>query len=372
MRSTAKSRRQERPPAAEHAGRSMRILALTRYGRLAASSRLRTHQYTPFLEGKGIHLQCEPFFDDAYVRAIYDNGNRLGSVMGYFARRARILASRTEADAVWLEKEAFPWLPWIVEGAFLPRSIPLVVDCDDAIFHRYDRHPLGLVRMALGDKIDAVMRRADLVIAGSLYLADRARSAGARRVEVIPTVVDLDRYPAARPKANAHPVVIGWIGSPRTAPYLHSVERLLSQMPGISCVAIGAREDQVAGGPFAARPWSEATEVELLQRIDIGIMPLPDEPWTRGKCGYKLIQYMACGLPVVASPVGANTDIVRHGETGFLASTEEQWAEALARLVAQADLRRRMGSAGRQGVQAEFSLQVLAPRLEGLLRSVAC
>jgi hypothetical protein len=150
----------------------MRILALTRYGRLAASSRLRTHQYTAFLTGKGIHLQCEPFFDDAYVQAIYGNGNRLGSAMGHFARRARVLASRPRADAIWLEKEAFPWLPWIVEKAFLPRSIPLVVDLDDAIFHRYDQHSLGLVRRALGDKIDAVMRRADLVIAGSLYLAE--------------------------------------------------------------------------------------------------------------------------------------------------------------------------------------------------------
>jgi glycosyltransferase involved in cell wall biosynthesis len=100
-------------------------------------------------------------------------------------------------------------------------------------------------------------------------------------------------------------------------------------------------------------------------------MPLPDEPWTRGKCGYKLIQYMACGLPVVASPVGVNADIVRHGENGFLAATEGQWAEALAQLITQPDLRRRMGSAGRQRVQSEFSLQVLAPRLEKLLRSVA-
>ena len=349
----------------------MRILALTRYGRLAASSRLRTHQYMAYLEGKGIHLQCEPFFDDAYVRAIYGNDRQIWSVAGHFARRARVLASGACTDAVWLEKEAFPWLPWIVERAFLPRSIPLVVDCDDAIFHRYDRHCLALVRGTLGSKIDAVMRRADLVIAGSLYLADRAQSAGARRVEVVPTAVDLERYHATGPKLDAKPIVIGWIGSPKTAPYLHSVERLLAQMPGIFCVAIGARKDQVAGGPFVAKPWSEATEVELLRGLDIGIMPLPDEPWTRGKCGYKLIQYMACGLPVVASPVGVNSTIVRHGENGFLASTEGQWTEALARLVAQPDLRRRMGSAGRKMVESEFSLQVLAPRLEGLLRGLS-
>jgi glycosyltransferase involved in cell wall biosynthesis len=139
----------------------------------------------------------------------------------------------------------------------------------------------------------------------------------------------------------------------------------------IACVAIGAREDQVADGPFLAKPWSEADEVRSLKGLDIGIMPLPDEPWTRGKCGYKLIQYMASGLPVVASPVGVNGDIVRHGENGFLASTEREWNEALSRLIADPDLRRRMGALGRRRVEREFSLKVQAPRLERLVRSVA-
>jgi glycosyltransferase involved in cell wall biosynthesis len=356
----------------------MRILALTRYGRLGASSRLRTHQFISHLEARGIHLRVAPFFDDAYLETLYATGRTPWSVAGYFTRRAGALFRCAGADAVWLEKEAFPWLPWLVEKALLPGSVPLVVDCDDAVFHRYDRHPSGLVRTLLGGKIDAVMRRADLVVAGNAYLADRARCAGARRVEVVPTVVDLDRYPAAGPKPvvgpAAGPVVVGWIGSPRTAPYLDAVKPLLSRLTDrgtVSCVAIGARPDQVAGGPFAAMPWSEADEPACLRALDIGIMPLPDEPWTRGKCGYKLIQYMACGLPVVASPVGVNSDVVHHGETGFLASTQQAWEEALIRLAADGELRRRMGEAGRQRVASEFSLQVQAPRLERLLRSVA-
>jgi hypothetical protein len=295
------------------------------------------------------------------------------SIAGYFIRRAMALLRCTDADAIWLEKEAFPWLPWIIEAAFLPRSIPLVVDYDDAIYHRYDMHASRVVRALLGEKIDAVMRRADLVLAGNSYLAERARTAGARRVEIVPTVVDLKRYDAARPEAPAKPISIGWIGSPKTAPYLQSVTRLLSDLARrypVSCVAIGARQDQVAESPLVARPWSQTNEVELLRGLDIGIMPLPDEPWTRGKCGYKLIQYMACGLPVVASPVGVNTDIVRHGESGFLAATEQQWEAALTRLILDPDLRRRMGSMGRQRVESEYSLQVQAPRLEQLLRSL--
>lgn len=353
--------------------RTMRLLALTRYGRLGASSRLRTHQFKVALETRGIYVRTEPFFEDAYVEAIYRGGTGARSVPGAFARRVRAVLRPGDADALWLEKEAFPWLPWIIEGALLPRSIPLVVDCDDAIFHRYDSHHSATVRTLLGGKIDAVMGRADLVVAGNAYLAERARSAGARRVEIVPTVVDLDRYPAPGPKPAAEAVVIGWIGSPTTAPYLASVSPMLARMAvgrPLACVAIGARPDQVAGTPFVAKPWSEADEARLLHSLDIGIMPLPDEPWTRGKCGYKLIQYMASGLPIVASPVGVNRDIVRHGENGFLASSEPEWEEALARLIADPDLRRRMGLAGRRRVEAEFSLEVQAPRLERLLRSV--
>jgi len=124
------------------------------------------------------------------------------------------------------------------------------------------------------------------------------------------------------------------------------------------------------GLPVEARSWSEASEVAEIQQFDIGIMPLPDEPFERGKCGYKLIQYMACGKPVVASPVGANTSIVRDGIEGFLASTDAEWMQLLGILCDDNALRQRMGAAGRVRVEAEYSLQVAAPHLERLLCSV--
>ena len=145
----------------------MRVLALTRYGNLGASSRLRSLQYVPHFEAAGVQVRAEPFFDDAYVRTIYGAGRKVWPVPGYFARRAGALWRSTKADVIWLEKEAFPWLPWLIERAFLPRSVPLVVDYDDPVFHRYDGHPWGLVRAMLGGKIAAVMRRADLVLAGN-------------------------------------------------------------------------------------------------------------------------------------------------------------------------------------------------------------
>jgi glycosyltransferase involved in cell wall biosynthesis len=167
-------------------------------------------------------------------------------------------------------------------------------------------------------------------------------------------------------------VIIGWIGSPATAHFLRIVapvlEKLRKQLP-IRCVAIGARADQVQGTPFEALPWSESTEAAMLQQLDVGIMPLSDTPFERGKCGYKLIQYMACGVPVVASPVGVNTEIVSP-DVGFLATGEAQWTAAFEALIRDGSLRERLGTMGRRRVRETYSLQVQAPRFIRMLRSL--
>jgi glycosyltransferase involved in cell wall biosynthesis len=124
-------------------------------------------------------------------------------------------------------------------------------------------------------------------------------------------------------------------------------------------------------GSLEILPWTEDSEVSLIQSMDIGLMPLPETPWTRGKCAYKLIQYMACGLPVVASPVGVNCEVVEHGVNGFLAATNEEWRSAVETLMSDADLRRRMGNAGRKKVEESYSLQVWGPRVAQMLRRVA-
>lgn len=225
----------------------------------------------------------------------------------------------------------------------------------------------------LGSKIDGVMHRADLVTAGNPYLAQRAASAGSSRIELLPTVVDLDRYPLVEAGKVGSAVVVGWIGSPSTAGYLQKVSPAaarLKDMYDVHFVAIGARPDQVAGTPFEAILWTESTEVEELQRLDIGIMPLDDGPWEQGKCGYKLIQYMACQHPVVASPVGVNNQIVEHGQNGFLAQDGKDWEMRLAQLIEDRDLRRSFGRRGRRDVERTYSLQVQIERLSGLFESL--
>jgi glycosyltransferase involved in cell wall biosynthesis len=224
----------------------------------------------------------------------------------------------------------------------------------------------------LGAKLDRLMARANLVVAGNDYLAARARQAGADRVEIVPTVVDLARYPI-RPSAGRDRLTVGWIGSPGTAVYLDAVKPVLqslSETMPLKAIAIGAREDQLSGSPFEPVEWSEASEVDALRTIDIGIMPLPDTPWERGKCGYKLIQYMALGKPVVASPVGVNARIVRNGVNGFLAATADDWHIALAELAGDAALRAAFGAAGRGDVEKGYALSLQAPRLAAMIETV--
>ena len=349
------------------------MLLMSRYDRLGASSRLRSYQYLPYLNQHGVDVEISPLFDDAYVKGLYIRKvSRLQVVLAYIQRLRQIFNVRSY-DLIWVEKEVLPWVPAFLELLLLRRTRPLVVDYDDAVFHRYDKHRSALVRWVLGRKIDWIMAASDVVIAGSEYLVERARLAGARRIEKLPTVVDLHRYSSLPIRRIENVLTIGWIGSPGTAHYLLpliSVFRLLHENFTVRVVAIGAKNCAEFDDLIEVLPWSEDTEATLLSQIDIGIMPLPDEPFERGKCAYKLIQYMAVSKPIVASPVGENVNVVRPGVNGFLATLESEWLSALSKLCNDAALRERFGQAGRDIADQMYSLSVTAPKLLGLFHSV--
>lgn len=332
-------------------------------------------QYLPTLAEAGFEVVLAPFFDDAYLKRRYA-GEAVGlATAGYFISRVRHVLSQEKPDLIWVEKEVFPWLPWRLERAILPHNIPLVSDYDDALFHRYDLHSRSVVRSLLGRKIDGVMGASNLVMAGNRYLADRAETASAKRIEIVPTVVDIDAYSRDRHQPADGHLRIGWIGSPTTwndhcLPMLPMLTAVASRH-GAMIRAVGAGGDAKPDQMLEFLPWSEKTEVPLIQSMDIGIMPLDDSPWARGKCGYKLIQYMACGLPVVASPVGVNKEIVEHGVNGFLAETDAQWAASVGTLLGNAELRRRMGAAGRKKIEREYSLQIFGPKVASMLLNTA-
>ena len=216
------------------------------------------------------------------------------------------------------------------------------------------------------------MQEAALVVAGNRYIAERAHAVGCKRVEILPTVVDLTKYSVV-PPPDHEVFTIGWIGTPQTSYLL----QLVRPAPEHVCkngrarvLAIGARNLDLGAVPLEIRPWSEETEVADLQRIDVGIMPLSDSPWDRGKCGLKLIQYMACARPVVGSPVGMNSLLISDGVNGFKATTHQEWVDALLALKDEPDARIGMGAAGRRLVESRYCLQVTAPILAGFFRSI--
>jgi glycosyltransferase involved in cell wall biosynthesis len=351
----------------------MKILLLTRYTRTGASSRLRSYQYLPFLKEKGIDVTVSPLFSDAYLKAFYDTGSKpLSLLLSAYWKRLKQLLQMQNFDLLWVEYELFPWLPAIFEQIIKWRDIPYIVDYDDAIFHRYDHASSSLIRRFLGTKIDQVMRNSALVTAGNSYLAEHAKAAGANEVMLLPTVVDVSRYRCKKTADNAC-FTVGWIGSPTTAPYLEllrsPLQKLATTKP-LRLLTIGGTIETIPGVQMVSLAWSETTETENLQQFDVGVMPLHDDLWERGKCGYKLIQYMASGLPVIASPIGVNTQIVEHGVSGFHADTDNAWIAALTQLMNDLQLRHEMGQNGRIKVENNYALSVTAPRLAEALTMV--
>ncbi|MDA3831985.1 MAG: glycosyltransferase family 4 protein [Spirochaetales bacterium] len=249
-----------------------------------------------------------------------------------------------------------------------------VVDYDDAIFHNYDLSGNPVLRRVLGRKIDTVMQQAHYVVAGNEYLAARAMEAGVRGIVIIPTVVDHTRY-EVRGTLKTGRLVIGWIGSPSTQQYVVGIRAALTeacQTQGARLMLVGSNLDVIAELPgidVEVVPWTEDNEAALISQMDVGIMPLPDGPWEKGECGYKLIQYMACGVPVIASPVGVNVDIVTHSQCGLLADTPAEWVGALRRLLGSAEQRHQLVTAGRQAVERTYCLAVQEKVLSGIFYS---
>jgi glycosyltransferase involved in cell wall biosynthesis len=334
----------------------MRILFLPRYSPQGASSRYRIWQYVPLFERAGHEAEVWPLLDDGYLMELYTRGRRgwRWLATGYGRRLLGALRVR-RFDVVICEQEVCPFLPAFIEFFFQHLNPRLFVDYDDAAYANYSRWPI------FQQKIPRIMAIAETVVVGNNYLARYAQQFS-KRVCVIPTVVDLSRYPNHKHAGLSGAIRVAWIGTPVTArllkPLIPVMERLQYAHPRLSFRLIGAGDGFLRNGLRAETvAWSEQTETSLLSECDIGIMPLLDEEYARAKCGLKLIQYMACGLPVVASPVGVNTEIVEEGKNGYLASSEEEWFAKLDKLIRDAELRMSLGKAGRAKVSDGYTLE---------------
>jgi len=345
---------------------------------LSPSQRYRVEAFVPGLERRGIHVRYDWLLDRDDLRIFYgaERASRKARIAVKAAGRriASVIAAR-DIDVFLVQREAFflgsAWSEWLAH-----LRAPLVFDFDDAIWLRTtseaNRRFAWLKNVS---KIPRIVRMARAVIAGNEYLAAWAR-AHSSRVTVIPTCVDTDRFtpPDSRPARGA--VTIGWSGSPSTLAHLRPLLPVFERLRA----ACGDRvRFRVMGDPgfeyrplgITGEPWSPAAELRLLRTMDIGVMPLPDDEWTRGKCGLKGLVSMAVGAATVMSPVGVNTRIVRHGENGFLPATDDEWFDILSRLVDDAGLRGRIGAAGRDAIVAEYSVRRWESAVADVLEAAA-
>lgn len=345
-----------------------------------AGCRFRIAQYIPSLEARGFQVTVRPFYTREFFRLVYQPG-RYGQKTAFMARqlldRLISLSTRRQYDIVFLYREMFPVGPPLLEWAFSrPGGPAIVYDFDDAIFLPNTSETNRIVSfLKYPQKVATIIKRSDQVIAGNTYLADYARAHN-DAVTVIPTCVDTTKLvPTQTPVDRAARPIIGWIGSPTTAPYLLGLADVLRRVagahPSVLRVSGAGRDVEMPGVDVSNLPWSLEQEVSLFNGCDIGVYPMPDDEWTKGKCGFKAIQFMSCGVPVVASAVGVNREIIEDGVNGYLASTEDEWVEKIGRLATDPGLRRRVGLAGRATVEERYSLRVNAPKMtETLLQAI--
>ncbi len=324
-----------------------KILFLGKYDVNGASSRLRFYQYTKMLESDGYEVTVKPFFSKLYLERLYRNEkSSVFYLFKCYIKRFFTVLSVFKYDVVLVEKEIFPYLPSIFEFLFVSLSKKYIVDFDDAVFLNYSGS------FFLRNKYNYLLANSSCVFVGNNYLREFAESCGAKNTKYLPTVIDISRYHTDNSpyqKGLSKKITIGWIGSPSTTKYLELVREAIAELSvsfDIKLCTVGASffsDDRFIVEQY---PWNEDTEVSFINTFDIGLMPLESNEWEKGKCGYKLIQYMACGKPVIASAVGVNVDIVLP-TVGFLCNDKSDWVLNLTKLIEDDMLRYSMGANSR-------------------------
>jgi glycosyltransferase involved in cell wall biosynthesis len=331
------------------------------------STRFRVLQYLPYLAERRIAFRIFAMKPGLKVTGLKKFCN--------FCHYLRVIAPSWSYDLVFIQKPGFivNRLIYLRVLFFLNRRV--VFDFDDAVF--IDRDSGLLQPEALLKKLIFIFRCSRMVIAGNSYLAEFAKKFNTK-VEIIPTPVNSDIYCPRQKPMSGQRVTIGWMGTASNLKYLFPLIPVMKQILADSKVRFLIITD-LAEKPeqlnFSERiefkAWQAETEIDDLRLFDIGLMPLADDPYTRGKCGFKLLQYMAVGIPVVASPVGMNCQIVEDGINGFLANSQKEWLDKLRTLCADENLRQRMGMAGRESIKEKFSLQKFSGQWISLLQRIA-
>lgn len=333
------------------------ILCLALYGDQAASNRVRLGQYQKALKPYGYELSINSLLVNDYILAL-TSGAKIPIIKLIFSffRRAKLLLFKNQYDLLIVHCELFPFLPSWVEKLFLRK--PYIYDFDDAFYLKYNKGKYRFLKPFLGSKFKRIIKNAAIVTAGNKNLLKFAKKYN-KNVILLPSVVDTEKYRDLMIAEN-NVFTLGWIGSPSTAIYLEQIKKPLTSLGKILPIrflVIGAEAPAIQNIQVESIPWSLNEEVSLINQFDVGLMPLIDDEWSRGKCAYKLIQCMACGVCVIASPVGSNKDVVKDN-CGLLAHNDDDWYDAILKLAKNPILRKNLGQASKEHIALNYSLKV--------------
>ena len=356
----------------------MRVLALVpSVYDTSPGQRYRIEQWEPLLREHGVEITYAPFETEELHATLYTQGRfveKLNLVTKALRQRSSLLGNLKAYDLVYVFRETALLGPAVFERLIHRSGVPYVFDLDDAVFVSYKSPSNGyLSYLKFAGKTETSCRLAAHVMAGNPYLASYARRVN-ENVTIIPTTIDTEKYKPLSHDRKSGPIVIGWTGSHSTVQHLDTLRETLTKLARQTTFklrVIGTPSYQIDGIDIDTMPWRARTELEDLSNIDIGIMPLPDDKWSKGKCGLKALQFMALGIPTVCSPVGVNTDIIQDNENGLLAASEDEWIRKLSILLESPERREQLGRAGRRTVEQKYSAVSQAPRVHEIFKSVA-
>jgi glycosyltransferase involved in cell wall biosynthesis len=335
----------------------MRVLFLTKYDSNGPSSRYRSYNYKSYLEDQNISCDFDPLLGNGYINAFYNKGRFSifsHQIFSVIRRMAFFIKHASKYDLIVIEKELLPNIPFFIERILL-KGHKYSLDFDDYIAASYKQQPIK--KLLFKNKIDHLAKGAKFVTVGNRWYFTEIKS---RNLIYLPTVINLDSYPKCKFNYQSENITLVWIGSLTTVKFLGLIGNVLKRLSSVYNITL-----KVIGGEFkldginvVCTEWNASTEYEEIISSDIGIMPLENNLFARGKCGFKLIQYMACGLPVVASALPANIEIVGESLVGYIADDDQDWFEYLEKLILDESLRRQLGEEGRRRIETKYSYQV--------------
>lgn len=355
----------------------MKVLFLTRYPVSGASSRYRVFQYVPHLEEMGVSCRVQSFMDDAMYRLSLSPGRtvfKIWATLRATLRRLIVLTRAGRYDIIYMQRELFPFGPPVAERLLKARGKLVLFDYDDALFiKKPSRYNPIATFLRSPKKIREIFRIADCTVAGNDWLRDAARAEGGL-AETIEVAEDAGRYAHPATPEPGHGAVIGWLGSPSTSKYLQALQPVLAELaasrPDLRFEIMGGGDFTMEGVPWQDEPWSLEGERAALARWDIGLMPLPQEDWAKGKSGGKARTYMAAGVVPLAQAIGYNLELIRHGETGFLCGEDASWQAALTGLLDDPGRRFAMACAARAEVEERFDPRGQAAKMKALFATL--